>query len=225
MIFGSIYASNYPSLSRALKFFISTGQLINLYFLSFLKKESDTYNVNNPGPSSLISNDNFSMNHLEEGEVVSLNYQCNRGSQKSTLNAVGCDNSAAVTSKPADLSERQQANSDRIKRHFRRTNVPRTAQEKTNDQIVYTLDCEVVSGHDNCGAQTPHVPESRGDKSVRLRKTKLSANSNTLESKFVCAQASCSSANPKDGKADFFYYYSINQIDMCRISLNQILRS
>lgn len=137
-------------------------------------KGSDANRNNNTGSSSLASNENYSMDNIEDGEVISLNHQF---TQKSTLTTA---DSVATSSKSTELSGKQ--TSDKIKRHFRRSNPSRTA-EKTNDQIVYTLDCEVESGHDNPGQQTPL--QENCDKNIRHRKLRLSANTSTLDSKLT----------------------------------------
>lgn len=79
-------------------------------------------------------------------------------------------------------------NNKKIKRHFQRPNVTRSIER--NDQLVYRLDCEVESGHDNPGQQYRQID----DKNVSSKQEKSKTSDRTT------AQESAHSSKPTSSR-------------------------
>lgn len=119
-----------------------------------------------------------SMDHVEEGEVVSLNHHHldlykNRTIQKSTLK----ESEAASSISRDNMSDCVRNQNEKFKRHLRRSN-PTKSIDNT-DQIVLTVDCEVENGHDNQGHQIRTLDHIDKNSSVKQKKSK------STESKIV----------------------------------------
>lgn len=119
------------------------------------KSESSSHSSNSQISTS------FAVDHIEEGEVVSLNSNLVRIGQKSTLNVEPSTSSKAMGKDTT--SEVVFQNNKKIKRHFQRPNVTRSTER--SDQLIYRLDCEVESGHDNPGQQYRQLEQTKQKKS------------------------------------------------------------